>query len=48
MHPSSFLSCSLGLALATVAIVPFTVEDKTFLPYLLVMHVLITATIRTV
>lgn len=40
--PSSFLKACIVLALATVAIVPYTVEDKTFLPNLLIMHILIT------
>lgn len=39
---SSFLNWSVALAFLTVAIVPNTVEDKTFLPNLLVMHILIT------
>lgn len=39
---SSFLNWCIGLAFCTVLIVPYTVEDKTFLPNLLVMHVLIT------
>lgn len=40
--PSTFLNWCIGLAMVTVAIVPYTVEDKRFLPNLLVMHVLIT------
>ena len=40
--PSSFLIVCIAVAFISIAIVPYTVEDKTFLPNLLIMHVLIT------
>lgn len=46
--PSTLLQWCIGLAMITVAIVPYTVEDKTFLPNLLVMHVLITVPLMAV
>lgn len=45
--PSSFLITSVAVAFLTVAVVPYTVEDKTFLPNLLIMHVLITLPLFT-